>query len=186
MLCCAHAVAAQSSDLHDPSMRCLFAANCTVKLLPICIEHCVVSLDVASCLEHCTWCLQSSYVACCIVCMTDRVIADLQHSWQQHLPVLYTPHTALQSYFVILGQSSHRHTDTQILSYSLQFGVWIAYALVAYCYFGVGFAGYHAFGSKTGSQIMYSLGHPIWVICVAEIMIIIHVCGSFQVWHPCD
>lgn len=64
----------------------------------------------------------------------------------------------------------------------MMFGVWIAYALVAYCYFGVGFAGYHAFGSKTGSQIMYSLGHPIWVICVAEIMIIIHVCGSFQVY----
>ena len=78
------------------------------------------------------------------------------------------------------------HTDTNVLFYSLQFGVWIAYALVAYCYFGVGFAGYHAFGSKTGSQIMYSLGHPIWVICVAEIMIIIHVCGSFQVRHPCD
>ena len=66
----------------------------------------------------------------------------------------------------------------------VQFGVWIAYALVAYCYFGVGFAGYHAFGSATGGQIMYSLGHPIWVICVAEIMIIIHVCGSFQVIHP--
>lgn len=64
---------------------------------------------------------------------------------------------------------------------SVQFGVWIAYALVAYCYFGVGFAGYHAFGSATGSQIMYSLGHPIWVVCVAEIMIIVHVCGSFQV-----
>lgn len=64
----------------------------------------------------------------------------------------------------------------------LQFGVWIAYLLVAYCYFGVGFAGYHAFGSMTGSQIMYSLGHPIWVVCMAEIMIIVHVCGSFQVW----
>lgn len=64
----------------------------------------------------------------------------------------------------------------------LQFGVWIAYLLVAYCYFGVGFAGYHAFGSMTGSQIMYSLGHPIWVVCMANIMIIVHVCGSFQVW----
>ena len=63
----------------------------------------------------------------------------------------------------------------------MQFGVWLAYLLVAYCYWGVGFAGYHAFGNKTGSQIMYSLGHPIWVICVAEIMIIVHVCGSFQV-----
>ena len=67
------------------------------------------------------------------------------------------------------------------LALSLQFGVWIAYLLVAYCYWGVGFAGYHAFGNKTGSQIMYSLGHPIWVICLAEIMIIVHVFGSFQV-----
>ena len=72
---------------------------------------------------------------------------------------------------------------------ALQFGVWIAYALVAYCYFGVGWSGYHAFGNQTGSQIMYSLGHPIWVVCVAELMIIVHVCGSFQVGcspHPVE
>ena len=72
----------------------------------------------------------------------------------------------------------------------LQFGVYMAYALVAYCYFGVAFTGYHAFGSGTGDQILYSLGHPVWVVCVASVMVIVHVCGSFQVswqsslWSP--
>ena len=36
-------------------------------------------------------------------------------------------------------------------------GVYVAYALVAYCYFGVSFTGYNAYGSTTGSQILYSV-----------------------------
>lgn len=63
----------------------------------------------------------------------------------------------------------------------LQFGVYLAYALVAYCYFGVAFTGYNAFGSATQDQILYNLGHPVWVVCVASVMVIVHVCGSFQV-----
>ncbi|KAL0048819.1 hypothetical protein WJX82_011736 [Trebouxia sp. C0006] len=64
----------------------------------------------------------------------------------------------------------------------MMFGVTLAYLLVAYCYFGVAYTGYHAFGSMTGDQILYSLGHPIWVVCLASFMVIIHVCGSFQVY----
>lgn len=64
----------------------------------------------------------------------------------------------------------------------MMFGVTLAYLLVAYCYFGVAYTGYHAFGSMTGDQILYSLGHPIWVVCLASVMVIIHVCGSFQVY----
>jgi amino acid permease len=64
----------------------------------------------------------------------------------------------------------------------MMFGVYIAYALVAYSYFGVAFSGYAAFGSATGSQIIYNLGHPIWVVCTASIMIVVHVLGSFQVY----
>ena len=63
----------------------------------------------------------------------------------------------------------------------LQFGVTVAYLLVAYCYFGVAYTGYHAFGQNTGDQILYALGHPVWVVCVASVMVIVHVCGSFQV-----
>lgn len=63
----------------------------------------------------------------------------------------------------------------------VQFGVTVAYALVAYCYFGVAYTGYNAFGSQTAGQILYSLGHPVWVVCMASIFVIVHVCGSFQV-----
>ena len=61
-------------------------------------------------------------------------------------------------------------------------GVYIAYALVAYCYFGVSYTGYYALGNSAGDQILYALSGPIWVVCMANIMVVIHVCGSFQVY----
>jgi len=64
----------------------------------------------------------------------------------------------------------------------MMFGVYVAYFLVAYCYFGVTFSGYAAFGSATGSQIIYSLKHPTWAVITASIFVIIHVLGSFQVY----
>lgn len=64
----------------------------------------------------------------------------------------------------------------------MMFGVYIAYTIVFYCYIGVGFTGYYAFGNQVGSQIIYSIGHPIWLTCFASICIIIHVCGSYQVY----
>ena len=63
----------------------------------------------------------------------------------------------------------------------VQFGVTLAYILVAYCYFGVAYTGYYAFGNAAGDQILYTLGHPVWVVCTASVMVIVHVCGSFQV-----
>lgn len=76
------------------------------------------------------------------------------------------------------------HLSFQRLYGVLQFGVTVAYLLVAYCYFGVAYTGYHAFGNSAGDQILYSLGHPVWVVCTASVMVIVHVCGSFQV-HCC-
>eukprot|EP00891_Asterochloris_glomerata_P003664 jgi/Astpho2/3664/Aster-07865 len=64
----------------------------------------------------------------------------------------------------------------------MMLGVYIAYALVAYCYFGVSYTGYAALGNSAGDQILYSLSGPIWVVCMANIMVVIHVCGSFQVY----
>ncbi|KAK9809609.1 hypothetical protein WJX73_007377 [Symbiochloris irregularis] len=64
----------------------------------------------------------------------------------------------------------------------MMLGVYVAYTIVFYCYIGVGFTGYYAFGNQTGSQIIYSIGHPIWLTIFASVCIIIHVCGSFQVY----
>lgn len=61
-------------------------------------------------------------------------------------------------------------------------GVYIAYAVVSWCYFGVTFAGYWAFGNKVADNILFSLDHPVWLISMASIMVLIHVIGSYQVY----
>lgn len=61
-------------------------------------------------------------------------------------------------------------------------GVYFAYALVSWCYFGAAFAGYWAFGNKVQPNILYSLEHPRGVVALANLMVAIHVTGSYQVY----
>lgn len=60
-------------------------------------------------------------------------------------------------------------------------GVALAYAAIAYCYFCVAFAGYWAFGNGVASNIMLSVEHPHWLVGVANLLVVIHVFGSYQV-----
>ena len=60
-------------------------------------------------------------------------------------------------------------------------GVALAYAAIAYCYFCVAFAGYWAFGNGVASNIMLSVNHPSWLVGVANLLVVIHVFGSYQV-----
>ena len=60
-------------------------------------------------------------------------------------------------------------------------GVALAYACIAYCYFCVAFAGYWAFGNKVESNIMLSVARPKWLIAVANMLVVVHVFGSYQV-----
>ena len=60
-------------------------------------------------------------------------------------------------------------------------GVALAYACIAYCYFCVAFAGYWAFGNKVNSNIMLSVAHPTWLVAVANMLVVVHVFGSYQV-----
>ena len=59
----------------------------------------------------------------------------------------------------------------------------MAYALVAYCYFTVAFVGYWAFGNAVQDNVLLSIKHPKWVVGMADIFVVIHVFGSYQV--PC-
>jgi len=61
-------------------------------------------------------------------------------------------------------------------------GVYIAYAVVSWAYFGVAFTGYWAYGFNAASNILFSLEHPRGVIALASMMVFIHVLGSFQVY----
>ncbi|KAK9806840.1 hypothetical protein WJX72_004583 [[Myrmecia] bisecta] len=74
-------------------------------------------------------------------------------------------------------------------------GVYIAYIIVAWCYFGVSFAGYWAFGNQLPGEPQPADNHklvltsvsikalaPSWVLVMADLMVLVHVCGSYQVY----
>jgi hypothetical protein len=61
-------------------------------------------------------------------------------------------------------------------------GVVVAYAVVALCYFSVAFAGYYAFGSSVDPDVLITLDKPRWLIAAANLMVVIHVIGGYQVF----
>jgi amino acid permease len=60
-------------------------------------------------------------------------------------------------------------------------GVVVAYIVVAVCYFPVSLVGYWAFGNRVDSDILITLSRPKWLIALANMMVVIHVIGSYQV-----
>ncbi|OEL21603.1 Lysine histidine transporter 1 [Dichanthelium oligosanthes] len=61
-------------------------------------------------------------------------------------------------------------------------GVVVAYIVVALCYFPVSFVGYWAFGNRVDSDILITLSKPRWLIALANMMVVIHVIGSYQIY----
>ncbi|GAB4862062.1 hypothetical protein Ancab_037316 [Ancistrocladus abbreviatus] len=61
-------------------------------------------------------------------------------------------------------------------------GVVVAYIIVAICYVSVAVAGYFAFGSHVEDDVLISLQRPPWLIAAANLMVFLHVVGSYQVF----
>ncbi|XP_042443182.1 lysine histidine transporter 1-like isoform X2 [Zingiber officinale] len=61
-------------------------------------------------------------------------------------------------------------------------GVIFAYVLVALCYFPVALVGYWAFGNTVDDNILISLDKPPWLIAMANMMVCVHVIGSYQIY----
>ncbi|XP_024031307.1 lysine histidine transporter 1-like [Morus notabilis] len=61
-------------------------------------------------------------------------------------------------------------------------GVLIAYLVVALCYFPVALAGYYVFGDKVEDNILISLEKPKWLIIAANMFVVVHVIGSYQIY----
>ncbi|GFP94072.1 lysine histidine transporter 1 [Phtheirospermum japonicum] len=61
-------------------------------------------------------------------------------------------------------------------------GVVVAYIIVALCYFPVAIIGYWAFGEKVGDNILVSLEKPKWLIATANIFVVIHLLGGYQIY----
>ncbi|KAL2509855.1 Lysine histidine transporter 2 [Forsythia ovata] len=58
-------------------------------------------------------------------------------------------------------------------------GVLVAYIVVALCYFPVAFIG--VFGKNVEDNILISLEKPVWLIALANLFVVVHVIGSYQV-----
>ncbi|XAR65401.1 hypothetical protein NMG60_11009523 [Bertholletia excelsa] len=59
--------------------------------------------------------------------------------------------------------------------------VW-AYFINAICYFPVAFIGYWAFGQDVADNVLVALERPSWLIAAANLMVVVHVTGSYQVF----
>ncbi|XP_058739410.1 lysine histidine transporter 1-like [Vicia villosa] len=61
-------------------------------------------------------------------------------------------------------------------------GVLLAYIVVALCYFPVALIGYWMFGNAVADNILISLNKPTWLIVAANMFVVIHVIGSYQLY----
>ncbi|KAL3691111.1 hypothetical protein R1sor_004762 [Riccia sorocarpa] len=61
-------------------------------------------------------------------------------------------------------------------------GVLGAYLVVAACYFPVAIVGFWAFGNTVGDNVLETAGRPVWLIAAANLMVVIHVTGSYQLY----
>ncbi|KAI3765790.1 hypothetical protein L2E82_15834 [Cichorium intybus] len=56
----------------------------------------------------------------------------------------------------------------------------VAYLIVAICYFPVAIIGFYVFGNSVYDNILITLEHPPWLIASANMFVIIHVIGGYQ------
>lgn len=61
-------------------------------------------------------------------------------------------------------------------------GVVVAYIVVALCYFPVALIGYWTFGNSVKDNILISLEKPAWLIALANMFVVIHVIGGYQIY----
>ncbi|KAJ8768050.1 hypothetical protein K2173_020990 [Erythroxylum novogranatense] len=61
-------------------------------------------------------------------------------------------------------------------------GVLIAYIVVGLCYFPVALVGYYIFGNNVEDNILISLEKPTWLIVAANMFVVVHVIGSYQLY----
>uniref|UniRef100_A0A453S0D1 Amino acid transporter transmembrane domain-containing protein n=1 Tax=Aegilops tauschii subsp. strangulata TaxID=200361 RepID=A0A453S0D1_AEGTS len=59
-------------------------------------------------------------------------------------------------------------------------GVVVAYIIIAACYMPVAFIGYWAFGNSVDDNILITLNKPKWLIAMANMMVVVHLIGSYQ------
>lgn len=60
-------------------------------------------------------------------------------------------------------------------------GVVVAYIVVTFCYFPLALIGYYIYGNSVDDNILITLEKPKWLIAAANMFVVIHVIGGYQV-----
>ncbi|XP_010497181.1 PREDICTED: lysine histidine transporter-like 4 [Camelina sativa] len=61
-------------------------------------------------------------------------------------------------------------------------GAVVAYIIVAFCYFPVALVGFKTFGNSVEENILESLSKPKALVIVANMFVVVHLLGSYQVY----
>ncbi|KAL1553322.1 Lysine histidine transporter 1 [Salvia divinorum] len=61
-------------------------------------------------------------------------------------------------------------------------GVVAAYTIIALCYLPVAIIGYWIFGNEVKENILLTLQHPKWLIAMANMFVVFHLIGSYQIY----
>ncbi|KAJ1267083.1 hypothetical protein BS78_07G028800 [Paspalum vaginatum] len=86
-------------------------------------------------------------------------------------------------FFAALGSVAFAYAGHNVPSKKAMWrGVVVAYIVVALCYFPVSFVGYWAFGSQVNGDILVTINNPKWLIAMANMMVVVHVIGSYQIY----
>ncbi|KAI3463083.1 hypothetical protein Pfo_019746 [Paulownia fortunei] len=84
------------------------------------------------------------------------------------------------TFFSALGSVAFAYAGHNVVTYVE--GVIVAYVIVAICYFPVALIGYWAFGNAVDDNILMSLEKPKWLIAMANMFVVIHLIGSYQIY----
>ncbi|KAM5569537.1 lysine histidine transporter-like 5 [Rosa sericea] len=79
-------------------------------------------------------------------------------------------------------QATIPSTPEKPSKYAMWKGVVVAYVIVAFCYVPVAVSGYWAYGHLVEDDVLISLDKPAWLIAAANLMVFLHVIGSYQVF----
>ncbi|XP_051114628.1 lysine histidine transporter 1-like isoform X2 [Andrographis paniculata] len=61
-------------------------------------------------------------------------------------------------------------------------GAFVAYVVVALCYFPVAVAGYLVFGNEVDENILITLHRPRWLVATANMFVVVHLIGGYQAY----
>lgn len=126
-----------------------------------------------------------------VACLNRRPVASVTYSYEKT-----TPADSMFRVFSALGQVAFAYAGHGVIleiqatipssaSKPSKVPMWkgtiVAYSITAFCYFPVAWIGYWTFGRRVADNVLVSLKHPPWLIAAANLMVVIHVLGSYQV-----